>query len=48
MVFSCRKQRKNFQKILYFAFVIATLNMAKVDMFQISLMGDTEVCEPKE
>lgn len=41
-------KEKNF-KIPYFAFVIAILNlMTKVYMFQISIMNDTEVCEPKE
>lgn len=43
------KLEKNNPKPPYFTFVIAVLNLiAKVNMFQINLMGDHEVCEPEE
>lgn len=47
--FQLQKTKVKLSKPPYFASGIAVLNlMAKVYMFQISTMDDTEVCEPKE
>lgn len=49
MVVNCKKQRKKIPKPLIFCLCYCYFeSYGKVDMFQISLMGDTEVCGPKE